>query len=332
MTGMMDRSSLASAWRSKGADLFICTPGVVRVLLATAVLISHMSAYDIGRLGVIMFFFLSGYWTSRIWTEKFEEKQFLRFYLARALRIYPLFLTISIARHLILDMPLVPENIFLFGTASMVTNGPPDVSWSLDIEMQYYLLCPLILPALRRYPALTVMLALSVAAYAWSIVTAFHVRTAFLYLPAFLLGAWCDQSKWIPSLRDAYLSLFAFLATTAFTYFTPFLTKGTKDPFNQDIYAFFWMLPLIPYLLRSLAMKSSRFDRKFGEYSYALYLAHFPIVSVLVINGTIEEKLIAAVVSYFVAALLFLSVDDPINRLRYRMVDNFRKARPAHAA
>ena len=322
MTAIPSRQSLTESWRSKGGDLLICPPGAVRVLLATAVLIWHMSAYDIGRLGVVMFFFLSGYWTSRIWTEKFEEKQFMRFYLARALRIYPLFLVVSIGTGLIRGIPLSIENILLFGIAS-TEHDPTGVSWSLDIEMQYYLLCPLLLPALRRLPLITFVAVLLCCGLGWGLLPQVAVKTAFLYLPAFLAGAWADQTRWVPRLRTAILSLLAFLMTTAATWFTPFFIKRDVYPFDHDIYAFIWMLPLIPYLLRSLGGKSSRFDRKFGEYSYALYLVHYAVIAMVVVHGSAQEKLTAALLAYGIAAVLFKLVDDPINGLRYRLVEMF---------
>lgn len=297
----------------------ILPPGVMRVLLATIVLVSHLSHYDIGRLAVIIFFFLSGYWTSRIWTEKFEGRNFVQFYFARALRLYPLFLLISIASSMVRGIPLSIENFLLLGIAS-TGNDPTGVSWSLDIEMQYYLLCPLLLPCLRRHPAATVVAGILVAATAWSANSLWEVRTALLYLPAFLLGAISDQTRHVPSARSACLSLAAFGIVTICAYFTPFFSKTIPDPFARDIFALMWMLPFIPYLQRSLAMISSRSDRRLGEYSYAFYLVHFPVIALLVIDGTIAEKIAATVISVGLAALLFLLVDEPTNSVRYRLI------------
>ena len=37
-------------------------PGVIRLILAALVMFSHMSRFQVGRIGVLLFFFLSGYW------------------------------------------------------------------------------------------------------------------------------------------------------------------------------------------------------------------------------------------------------------------------------
>jgi peptidoglycan/LPS O-acetylase OafA/YrhL len=292
---------------------------VTRVLLASAVLISHLSHYDIGRIAVIIFFFLSGYWTSRIWTEKFGERQFIRFYLARALRLYPLFLIITIASSLARGIPLSLENFLLIGIAS-TGNDPTNVSWSLDIEMQYYLLCPLLLPCLRRYPAVTIAAGALVAAAAWSVSSQWDVKTALLYLPAFLLGAVSDQTRNVPSTRTAWLSLGAFAVATAIVYCTPFFSKRMPEPFPRDLFALLWFVPLVPYLQRSLATRSNRLDRRLGEYSYAFYLVHFPIIALVVLDGTVLEKALATAISVGLAAVLFLVVDEPLNKVRYRLV------------
>ncbi|WP_164975571.1 acyltransferase family protein [Sphingobium fluviale] len=297
---------------------------MVRVLLASAVIISHISKYDIGRLGVIVFFFLSGYWTSRIWTEKFDEKQFVSFYISRALRIYPLFLVVSLASSIFRGLPLSLENFLLFGIAT-TGNDPTGVSWSLDIEMQYYLLCPLLLPLLRHFPWTTLTVCSAVTAVAWIVTPTLGIRTALLYLPAFLAGALSDQSRHIPSARSAYSSLGLFALASVGAYFTPFFTKSTHDPFHRDIFALLWLLPLIPYLQRSLSIRSSHIDRVLGDYSYALYLMHYAIIALIVVSDTASEKLVAGIVSYGVAALLYIAVDAPLNGMRYRLMRVFSK-------
>lgn len=300
-------------------DFLLLPPGVVRVILASAVMVSHLSRYDIGRLGVIIFFFLSGYWTSRIWTEKFNERQVMPFYVARALRIYPLFLVVSLISSAFSDMRFLPEKLLLFGIAT-AGNDPTGVAWSLDIEMQYYLICPLLLSPLRRFPRATLIICAAVTILAWVVTPTLGVRTVLLYLPAFLAGALADQSRYVPSARLSNLSLGFFALASISAYFTPFFTKMTEDPFHRDIFALLWMLPLIPYLQRSLAIPSSRLDRAWGDYSYSLYLSHYFVITLVVVQGTAIEKVLGTVLSCGLAALLYLLVDVPINAARYKIV------------
>jgi len=55
-------------------NAWIAPPGLFRFLLALAVVVSHLSKLDIGRMAVLLFFFLSGYWVSKIWITKFETQ------------------------------------------------------------------------------------------------------------------------------------------------------------------------------------------------------------------------------------------------------------------
>ena len=38
------------------------------------------------------------------------------------------------------------------------------------------------------------------------------------------------------------------------------------------------MIPLLPYVARSLTVKSSKLDRHLGNLSYPLYLVHLPLI------------------------------------------------------
>ena len=78
--------------RIVGVRGLVLPPGLFRLLLAAAVLLSHLSRFDVGRLAVLLFFYLSGYWVTRVWQAKFGPRATLRFYAARYLRIAPLYL------------------------------------------------------------------------------------------------------------------------------------------------------------------------------------------------------------------------------------------------
>ena len=64
-------------------------PGVVRLILALMVFVSHVSAWNIGTAAVVLFLMLSGYWVSRIYLQGSYDG--VGQYLAgRVMRLWPL--------------------------------------------------------------------------------------------------------------------------------------------------------------------------------------------------------------------------------------------------
>lgn len=247
----------------------LCRPGLFRLFLAVVVVVSHLSRFDVGRIAVLLFFFLSGFWVANIWDTKFKGEP-IRFYLARTLRIYPLYWLVASFAVFAFPAPLSLSNFIIFGIAN-AAGDPVGVSWSLDIEMQFYLLLPLLI-LLPTKVLLSGSLALS--AICWRFLP---VPTLALYLPAFALGVSCNINHWRPSAPVAAGSVAAFLAASvvAFVFAPGFLNKTVPDPLHfVDIFSFFWMLPLLPFVAWSLGLKSTRFDRQLGNISYPLYLVH----------------------------------------------------------
>lgn len=301
----------------------VVPPGAFRLFLAFLVVLSHISAIDVGRLGVMLFFYLSGYWTARIWEEKFHAKFLGRFYLARYWRVAPLFLLTTIAAALIRGYDLRLENFTLIGIGSS-DNDPTGVSWSLDVELQFYFLLPLIMLCLGRAPWAVIAASLILAVVGWWLHTYHGVMNVLKFLPAFVLGSLTFVRSWRPSLRAAQLSALGFLAVTLLTAATPFMLKTTPDPFDQDIWALLWMAPLLPYVARSLTVTSSRLDRHFGNLSYPLYLVHYATITVMVdvLGRGMPVKLLAVAVSCAIAVALYRVVDRPVDRLRVKLTES----------
>jgi peptidoglycan/LPS O-acetylase OafA/YrhL len=292
----------------------ILPPGAFRLLLAMMVVVSHLTRFDIGRLAVLLFFFLSGYWTAQIWAAKFAGRDWKAFYASRWLRIAPLYLIAVAAFAGILGVTLRTENLTLIGMGSS-DHDPLGVSWSLDVELQYYVLAPLVLSVLNRKAFAPICLATlsGWAFFAWS-----GIVTVFQYLPAFALGALALQLRWKPSDRLAMGSLAAFAAASALACLTPFIDKDVADPFDRDVFAFLWMLPLLPYVVASLGIRSSQMDRHVGNVSYPLYLIHFPLIVILT---PLVGKLGAAGIAIAVAVLMYAALDRPIDAWRVRLTE-----------
>lgn len=300
----------------------VLQPGMFRFILAVAVVVSHLSRVDIGRLAVLLFFFLSGYWTSRIWQEKFAATRWARFYLSRYWRIAPLFLLVTVVAAWLRQTDLKVENFTLLGVGSSA-HDPTGVSWSLDVELQFYLLVPIVAALTVKAPIRTLLGCIPLAVLGWWLDMRYEVTTVAKYMPAFLFGVLTYTKSWKPSARSAHISLFAFAAFTAVTATTPFLFSNDIDPFDQDIWALVWMLPLLPYVAYSLTLRSTKLDRHLGNLSYPLYLIHFPTIVLLgaILQPGLGMKVAAAGLSLILTVLVYVLVDRPVDALRVRATE-----------
>lgn len=304
------------------SSLLVVPPGLFRLILAFAVVISHVSAISTGRLGVLLFFYLSGYWTANIWREKYKEQKLFRFYLSRYWRIAPLFLLATFVSAWIRGEDLQFVNFTLLGIGS-TNSDPTGVSWSLDVELQFYLLLPFVSALLATATIPTLIACAALAVFGWWLDNAFEVTTVLKYLPAFALGALTFIKSWRPTQRSAIISLVAFVLFTLFTATTPFISKRAPQPFDMDIWAMLWMVPLLPYVAHSLTIRSTKLDRHLGNLSYPLYLVHFPIIAVLTgIYGTsLPVKACAIALGCVLALLVYWLFDRPVDKLRVKVVE-----------
>ncbi|MHA8097974.1 acyltransferase family protein [Aquirufa aurantiipilula] len=142
---------------------------IVRGILAVSVLVWHMEGYKEtmphflnipGRTAVWIFFGISGYVMGYGFFKKkylFEKSSLISFYKARFFRIYPLFLGISLisASLIYFDTNIFPINwsnmlkelfMFQFNHEYQLSG----VFWTLGIEVQYYLLAPLMAFIIER--------------------------------------------------------------------------------------------------------------------------------------------------------------------------------------
>jgi peptidoglycan/LPS O-acetylase OafA/YrhL len=175
-------------------------PGQFRVILAILVVFSHMSDFEIGRPAVFVFFMLSGYWVLRMYEQKYRPTApAWVFYLSRFMRIWLAFATAFLATFLILALtPLAKPTEMLWGLPLLgIATTKRDVlgtSWSLDIELQFYLLVPvisLVLVWMGQSLSRLMVLAMGVAGLTilgWGLQLSFGLWTLMSYLPAFIIG------------------------------------------------------------------------------------------------------------------------------------------------
>lgn len=265
-------------------------PGLVRLLLAMIVVLSHLSAWNLGRPAVMLFFMISGFWVTRSWQG--WSGGALAFMANRALRLYPLFLGVALVQALLLallgrPLPVDPAQALLLPGIASRGESLLGVDWSLDIELQFYLALPLLAPALLQARRLDLWLLAGAGWLAGLSLMAAGLVTALFYLPAFAAGAWLAASGWRARGRQALgaLALFAVAgvalallpATRALVIKTGIAAPGMAVQLGQMA----WALLLLPALAWSLGRASDARDRWCGDVSFSLYLVHVPVIIAL---------------------------------------------------
>ena len=318
-------------------QLRLLGPGMLRFVLAAMVVVSHLTSLNIGRPAVLLFFMLSGYWVSRLFAG--WQASVPAFYASRTLRVWPLYAVVTVLAWLLHahGSQVRPDSLWsaltLLGLAAR-SGDVIGVSWSLDIELQFYLAIPLITLAVQRLQPIW-LLALAVAAFSLGVALfAAQVPTLLFYLPAFLAGFAFYRLHWQPSAGQVRASLVAAAAFTAAAAMVPPLNgllfkADFTDSLAENLGHMAWILLLAPFVAWNINQPSDRLDRWLGDLSYPLYLVHLPVVRLLAEVMPVTEaggKLVAVVAVMVVSIALFMGVDRPLEARRQRL---WRKAKPA---
>lgn len=298
-----------------------------------------------GGLGVQLFFIVSGYTMMLTFGESVDFTSTRSFYIRRALRIAPLF-WIAIVFYLI--FPAVPEQrvwapdgidahktiltfLFLHWTSVTAFNSVVPGGWSIAVEMQFYLLFPLLLYIFRKSNGPLLCYAFIAFFSIFTKLLADHLLEPHLAasLPA-------DQNYLAHAFYFAWLphQLICFgLGILLYDYIElknrP--TKGTILLLGACLFSN-WTCEVAALALFGFAVLALNIGNHlvglFGRHSYAIYLVHFALVWAL---GSVSTDLIlmfllvmglSLSVSYFITEPL---IERRFNRLGHEL------ARPALA-
>ncbi len=295
----------------------VLRPGAFRLLLAGLVVLSHISNLQVGRLGVALFFLLSGFWISDLWNRQARFGNLL-FFINRFLRIWPLYILVVLASAWLHRRALHLPSFTIFGVASMNADKPIGVEWSLDIEAQFYVLLPAIMTL-----GLSAWLVVPATIMGWAAVYFAGIHNVLMYIPAFAAGMMLYRYRDRPIPIAAGFSVLAFLCFSAVAFAIPatrgMLINSMPDVVNEDVFAMAWGALLVPYIGHSLRRKSSVFDRHLGNLSFPLYLVHEPIIQALMPHGIVMKIGLLAIISA-VAIAFYIAIDIPIERIRHALL------------
>jgi len=325
-------------------------PGLFRLFLALLVFFNHASRFQIGIGAVFVFFCLSGYWICRMYRGRYAgtRQPYLTYLVSRAWRLLPTFLLLTVIALLFLwvhgnladywaksnHLHFVLSNLFILGYQSLPLK-PLVPAWSLDIEMQFYLIAPLLVAFLtwRKVPPALLLF----AAFIVSPLSMIWLGPACLgsYIFFFLSGMVVASSNWKPSPRVAALSFGGVALLIVICMASPYrgVLLAGRHPGPLAVYSiwanYVLALCMIPYAMFTTEQKGFRLDGMFADLSYIVYLLHWTVVQWMSDHLGPHRFLYAATGTVFLmvaSVIIWKYYDHPINKLRSAWVSHRKKS------
>lgn len=296
------------------------------------------------------FFMLSGYWVTLMYEYKYSKKvkSLKVFYISRIVRLLPVFYLITVLI-LIFHLLYIPKlfygfsffslkgigfcfsNAFLLGYNQLIFM-PIGPAWSLDIELQFYMLLPLLLILMKYRNDRIICLSISALISLLLMIfcpESFLSGTILKYLIYFLIGVtiFKDDIKFTRKTETVFNYIFLLLLVVFYS--VPhlyFLVKEGNTKYNE----YFNMLSsflLIPFLANSIRRGSNNTDVFLGGVSYVLYLCHWMFLVpynyyIAGIDGIIRLPFTIGflLITYAFAFIIYLYFDNPIDKKRKKWV------------
>ena len=278
--------------------------------IAVFLVIFHHLGFPLApaSLGVMMFFVLSGFLITWLLLRESEEQGSVSlsgFYRRRMLRIFPAFYAYWIG--IVLLLLAAGKNVLwphafssFFYTANYYNAvlGDPDTvfshTWSLAVEEQFYLLCPLIFIRLKdNLSKLTIFLCsviLAVWLHRFALCFVFKVDQSYFYnafdtrldhimigcLLAVLLKREAIMPFWRAICSSLFLPVAALILLFASIYFGSLLTPRYRDVFGFGLEPILIAILMVQTISFSSALQVKWIEwavfRYLGRISYSLYL------------------------------------------------------------
>ncbi len=278
--------------------------GLLRLLLASLVAISHMGidfkGWNVGVGSVVIFYMLAGHVVAKLWARRPHDRLLPSlgwFYKDRALRIFPLYLcallvsgslwAMGTQSHFLSKTPgfaqwvsnltIIPLNYYMWTGIDRFMLIPP--AWSLGVELQFYLLLPLLmlLPWLGILAAAGSVVVFALAQYEYLNIDIYGYRLLFGVLFIFLSGVAIEKRS-----RLGNLALVA-LWIALLTYVVVLQMKGIRRPFDHEVAVGYLIgLPLTIWLSGfRFTGRLNTLQRHAGTLSYGVFVFHFSMIWLL---------------------------------------------------
>ncbi len=267
--------------------------------------------FELGYLGVDIFFIISGFIFTKIILKSIETKKFSikEYFKRRILRLFPaLFITLFIVTLLCwlfyIPLELKYHGQSLFGSSLFISNiyfyilqndyfSPNTYSllhlWSLSLEIQFYVLFPFLILFVNKFKYLKknrnfIFFFIFIISFSINIILSNDEKLIFYFLPnrlwEFLFGYFV-YLKYFKNNDDKlvgnnfYLLFFIFL-------FILYLVFGDSQFIKNQIYSaiIFLILFTISFNKKNIfnMILNNKFNQRLAEYSYVLFLVHYPII------------------------------------------------------
>lgn len=319
----------------------------IRSFAVISVFLHHVGVYynlDIpyfkvhgGWLGVYLFFIISGY----LITKNIEKYNVSIYYAKRIFRIFPAYIFWFLLSLFINDknaIAKISNEIFSFFVnlmclqhlfpKSFLEFNNLNVTWTLTIEVLWYIMAPVCIIYLRKYLLYTFIISLVLSIF-WLKLSSMGISKQFLGLD------YCPKNYEFLFINNHFLALFPYFLTGSLIYkFNLEKVIRKNHIFStislviiiiipDKIFTFMNPSPVMPLLMGSIVIlflkihKSSLIISFLSKISYSFYLTHF-FVLILVNKITHEDfytkALLAFLITIIVSYLSYMFIEKPCVR------------------
>lgn len=296
--------------------------------------------------GVSIFFVLSGFLITYNYYRKssFNVSWLKKYYISRVARIYPLYFFVAVLSLIMLNSPInewLVSLSLLQGLSSNLRFIGVSQSWTLTVELVFYLIAPFLFLLDKRKASLLLQFVLVfligilisskgyienigefMSGHIYLFVYTFFGRS-FDFFVGIFLGKLILSNRKIPSLKFTYVGLIGigFVLAIISNLQSVDYRFGIYSPNGLFIYNFILPIMIGTFFLglikeRTYVSKILSFPLVvlLGEASYAFYLIHLPVFANLIPEFWRVNLFVFFGILNIVAIGLFLFIERPMNR------------------